>query len=447
MLDTHPSIVRWRASHGASGQESAPARPVLAADWLRAVVLQAGADDVGFVELDRPALAHERPAVLEAFPAARTLIAFVRGTNRANLRSPQRSAANLEFHHTTDEIAGIARRVVEALRPRGVASFFPSAGFPMEMDRFPGRTWVIAHKPVAEAAGLGLMGLHRNVIHPRLGSFVLLGTIAIDADVDVPSQPVDYNPCVDCKLCVAACPVGAIASDGHFDFSACYTHNYREFMSGFGAWAERLADSRNARDYRRRVSDSESASLWQSLAYGANYKAAYCIAVCPAGDDVIGPFLEHRPNFLQGVLRPLQDKHEAVYVVPGSDAEQHVQRRFPHKTVRRVSNALRPASLDGFVRGLTVLFQRGRAAGLSARYHFEFTGADTRTLTVVIDAGRLEVQPGHVGRADLRIRADARTWLALLRHDVSLLWALLSRRVRLTGSPRLLRAFGRCFPS
>ena len=50
---------------------------------------------------------------------------------------------------------------------------------------------------------------------------------------------------------------------------------------------ETIADSRNGKDYRRRVRDSETVSMWQSLAYGPNYKAAYCMAVCPAGEDVI----------------------------------------------------------------------------------------------------------------------------------------------------------------
>jgi hypothetical protein len=36
----------------------------------------------------------------------------------------------------------------------------------MEMDRFPGKIWVVSHKPVAVAAGLGHIGIHRNVIHP-----------------------------------------------------------------------------------------------------------------------------------------------------------------------------------------------------------------------------------------------------------------------------------------
>jgi hypothetical protein len=57
--------------------------------------------------------------------------------------------------------------------------------------------------------------------------------------------------------------------DGVFNFSACYTHNYREFMGGFTDWVETIADSRNKLDYRRRAKDSETVSMWQSLGFGA----------------------------------------------------------------------------------------------------------------------------------------------------------------------------------
>ncbi|WP_157261543.1 hypothetical protein [Paenibacillus sp. A3] len=40
-----------------------------------------------------------------------------------------------------------------------------------------GPQWFISHKPIAVAAGLGQMGIHRNVIHPKFGNFILLGTI------------------------------------------------------------------------------------------------------------------------------------------------------------------------------------------------------------------------------------------------------------------------------
>lgn len=111
---------------------------------------------------------------------------------------------------------------------------------------------------------------------------------------------------------MSACPTGAIGADGHFNLSAGYTHNYREFMGGFTNWIEQIADSRTALDYRAKVSDPESASVWQSLSYGANYKAAYCLAVCPAGEDVIAPFLQNRKVFTAEVVKPLQDKPETV---------------------------------------------------------------------------------------------------------------------------------------
>jgi ferredoxin len=69
-------------------------------------------------------------------------------------------------------------------------------------------TWVVSHKPGGVAAGLGMMGIHRNVIHEKFGNFILLGTILLDAEVSETSRPIDYNPCLECKLCVAACPVG-----------------------------------------------------------------------------------------------------------------------------------------------------------------------------------------------------------------------------------------------
>ena len=171
---------------------------------------------MGFVELTRPSLAEERPHIERAFPRTRSLISFVVRMNRENVRSPARSVANSEFHRSGDETNVIARRIVAALEREGIRALNPPMGFPMEMAQWPGRLWVVAHKPVAVAAGLGRMGIHRNVIHPRFGNFILLGTVLVAAEVSEHAQPLDFSPCVECKLCVAACPVGAIHADGSF---------------------------------------------------------------------------------------------------------------------------------------------------------------------------------------------------------------------------------------
>ncbi|HET7213180.1 MAG TPA: SCP2 sterol-binding domain-containing protein [Terriglobia bacterium] len=446
-LAEHPTVKRFYGERQAGSAQEAPS--LLDAAWLREVCLDAGADDVGFVEAGRPEIAGQQADIQSVFPKTKTLISFVCRMNHENIRTPARSIANLEFHHGTDDTNEVARRIVARLEGIGVAAINGgAAGFPMEADRWGSKMWVISHKPVAVAAGLGQMGIHRNVIHPKLGNFIGLGTVLMAAEVSEYSRPIAYNPCLECKLCVAACPTGAISPEGEFNFSACYTHNYREFMGGFNDWVEKVVESGSAREYRQKVSPAETVSMWQSLSFGANYKAAYCMAVCPAGEDVIGPFLDNRKQFLEDVVKPLQNKPETIYVVRNSDAEDYVARRFPHKKTKRVSNGLAgQGSVRSFLGGLPFAFQPGKSSGLDVTYHFTFTGEEELKATIVIRNRKLEVQEGHEGEADLRITVDGETWLRFLRKDTSLLWALLTRKIRIHGSPRLLLSFSRCFPS
>ncbi|XGV96206.1 MAG: SCP2 sterol-binding domain-containing protein [Leptolyngbya sp. BL-A-14] len=450
-FDDHPTVRRLRALQTAQDQEyqnsiSSP----LDRDWLRSFCLELGVDDVGFVSIDQPELADQRAKILQAFPQTKSLISFVCRMNRENVRNPARSVANVEFHHTGEDVNTIARKIVRALEDRGIRAMNPAMGFPMEAQDYLNvhkPVWVVSHKLITVAAGLGHMGIHRNVIHPKFGNFILLGTVLMDAEVTDYNQPIDYNPCVECKLCVAACPVGAIGADGSFNFSACYTHNYREFLGGFSDWAKNIAESKTAKDYDRKVGEADSATMWQSLSFGANYKAAYCVASCPAGEDVMAPFLHDRKAFIQEVVKPLQDKVETVYVIPGSDAEAHTAKRFPHKPIKRVRNSLVPTSIEGFKSGLPLVFQPNQAKGLNAVYQFLFTGQETFQFTVIIANQTCEIHDGLVNQPDLVVKADSKTWVGFLRKERNILLAMLTGKIRVKGGIPLLLKFARCFPT
>ena len=70
-------------------------------------------------------------------------------------------------------------------------------------------------------------------------------------------------------------------------------------------------------------------------------------------------------------------------------------------------------------------------------------------------AGRITAsgRPGNLAPPFLHPRrvkqviADSRTWLGYLAKERSIVWAILRWKIRLKGSPKLLVAFGKCFPS
>ena len=67
-LAEHPTVKRHRQQ-----EDQAVVRPgTLDAAWLRQVVLDAGADDVGFVEIERQAVDDQRDDILQALPSTKT---------------------------------------------------------------------------------------------------------------------------------------------------------------------------------------------------------------------------------------------------------------------------------------------------------------------------------------------------------------------------------------
>ena len=317
-----------------NSNEKREVRQFSAAD-LRKICLEAGADDVGFVDIDRPALQKEREGLLRVYPLTRSMISLIKVMNRENIQSPARYVSSDEYHSVGDEFSRLCRDILRRLNKLGIRGVVPTKSWPMDLNRWPGKIWDVSHKILAVEAGLGQMGMNRIVLHPKYGSFIQLNSLLIDAELDGYGQPITENPCLKCRLCAAVCPTGAITKEEPFDFFACSTHCYRDNMIGFQSWIEAIISSKEFADYRSRFNDSETAFLWQSLMFRISYRCGYCVAVCPAGEEVKSSYLQNKAAYVQQVLQPLQDKAEPIYMKAGPKAELAVKRN-PRKEIKRV---------------------------------------------------------------------------------------------------------------
>ena len=93
-------------------------------------------------------------------------------------------------------------------------------------ERYPdadGRVFVDAgplpERELARRAGLGWVGKHSCLIHPRLGSRFVLGEI-LTTLACAPTPPMTGS-CGACNRCLAACPTGALVAPGVVDARRC----------------------------------------------------------------------------------------------------------------------------------------------------------------------------------------------------------------------------------
>jgi len=77
----------------------------------------------------------------------------------------------------------------------------------------------VMERTMAVQAGLGMICANHMLAHPIIGPAVFLGEII--TDLELPPDEQIPSPCLGCGQCLAACPTGAIRSDGLFDATRC----------------------------------------------------------------------------------------------------------------------------------------------------------------------------------------------------------------------------------
>ena len=104
-------------------------------------------------------------------------------------------------------------------------------------------TGPLLERELAWRAGLGWFGKHSNLIHAKLGSWLLLAEVLIDSKIP-PDQPFSGIDCGSCTRCIEACPTDAIVSDRKVDARRCLSYLTielkntipKQFRSKFQNW-------------------------------------------------------------------------------------------------------------------------------------------------------------------------------------------------------------------
>jgi epoxyqueuosine reductase len=90
----------------------------------------------------------------------------------------------------------------------------------------------ISEKAWAVQAGIGYYGKN-GIIQTQLGSFVFLGSLLVDKEIDVYDTP-NEKSCGDCCKCISSCPVKAIITPYCVNCNYCITNiNYNKNETDF----------------------------------------------------------------------------------------------------------------------------------------------------------------------------------------------------------------------
>lgn len=141
-------------------------------------------------------------------------------------------------------------------------------------------TGELVDKAVAERAGIGFSGKNTLIITEEFGSFVYLGELITNIPF-VPDSPVE-DSCGDCRICLDACPTGALVEGGQLNAQNClaFLTQTKDFLPD---------------DFRGKIG---------TRLYGCDT----CQMVCPRNKGIdfhIHPEFEPEPEVAKPKLKPM----------------------------------------------------------------------------------------------------------------------------------------------
>lgn len=145
-------------------------------------------------------------------------------------------------------------------------------------------TGPLVDREIARKSGIGYYGKNCSIINDEYGSFIFLGYILTDLDIEDYSTPAE-NKCGDCNRCIKACPTGALEEPYKVNPKKCISY---------------LTQTRDTIPYELR-------NKMGSKIYGCDT----CQMACPKNKDIIKP---NHEEFLPIVTKGYVNIEELLFM-------------------------------------------------------------------------------------------------------------------------------------
>ncbi len=202
-------------------------------------------DIIGVARVDSLKNKPAKEAVLELLPAAKSIVVVSMEIwpEFLDLTSPEMTAGSFNLNDIYQQHIGyiqgkLSKAIYDIARASHKAGLkaLPLTGQGPAVDRRVLRG-ILSYKHLAEAAGLGRIGMSSLLITEKFGPRVRLAMCLTEAVVK-PSKIIDYNICRYCNVCVLKCPAKALDRPKDGEAYSINRFACREYTEAAGGCSE-----------------------------------------------------------------------------------------------------------------------------------------------------------------------------------------------------------------